>query len=136
MSSMLRAVIPPAVVVLLLLVACSSDGDTTSTATAEAEATAIDAGAGDETDIVYNSGNLTARSEAGAVAASVSITNSGLAISADSVWDGGTGADAKSRGIYLGAGGETLTNDGNITTFSLAGTASVGVAVAGDYRDA
>ena len=110
-------------------VAAKGIGVATSTATAESRAAAIDAGSGGSVDDVYNSGKLTAESTARAAAASVSVTNEGLAVSADSVWDGGTRATAEARGIDVGAGGETLTNDGQIDAIADAETASASIAV-------
>lgn len=110
-------------------VAAKGVGIATSTATAESRAAAIDAGSGGSVDEVYNSGQLTADSTALADAASVSVTNQGLAVSADSVWDGGTKATAEARGIDVGAGGETLTNDGRIDALADAETASASIAV-------
>jgi len=110
-------------------VAAKGIGVATSTATAESRATAIDAGSGDSVDDLYNSGKLNAVSTARAAAASVSVTNKGLAVSADSVWDGGTKATAVARGIDVGSGGETLTNDGQIDAAADAATASASIAV-------
>ncbi len=110
-------------------VAAKGIGVATSTATAESRAAAIDAGSGDSIDDLYNSGKLNAVSTARAAAASVSVTNKGLAISADSVWDGGTKATAVARGIDVGAGGEALTNDGQIDAAADAATASASIAV-------
>lgn len=110
-------------------VAAKGIGVATSTASAESRAVAIDAGSGHSIDGVYNSGKLKADSTARAAAASVSVTNEGLAVSTDSVWDGGTKATAQARGIDVGAGGETLTNDGQIDALADAETASASIAV-------
>ncbi|MDJ0926016.1 MAG: autotransporter outer membrane beta-barrel domain-containing protein [Gammaproteobacteria bacterium] len=110
-------------------VAAKGVGVATSTATADSTATAIDAGAGASTDDVFNSGQLSADSTARAAAASVSVTNGGVALSFDSVWDGGTGATATARGIDLGEGGETLTNEGEIGASADAETLSASIAV-------
>ncbi|SHJ09174.1 hypothetical protein SAMN02745165_01546 [Malonomonas rubra DSM 5091] len=109
-------------------VAAKGVGVATSTATAEARAAAIDAGSDDSVDEVYNSGKLKAESSARAAAASVSVTNQGLALSADSVWDGGTSANSEARGIDVGVGGETLTNDGQIDALAHALAASASLA--------
>ena len=105
----------------------------TATSTATANSTAIHAGEGDETDDVYNAGTLTSTANANAVAASISATNQGLAIAADSVWDGGTKATAAARGIDVGAGGETMQNDGDITATAgaLVGSLAAGVSISG-----
>lgn len=96
----------------------------TATSTAEATAAGIDAGAGTGVDEVYNAGVLDVLADAAAAAASVSVVNTGVAIAADSVWDGGTTATARARGIDVGAGGDTIENDGetNATATALAGS--------------
>ncbi len=108
-------------------------GIATATSTASAYAAAIDAGAGEEVDDVYNRGTLTSDSQAVAASASIGVATTGVALAANSVWDGGTTADARSRGIDVGAGGETLLNDGAISTSATAGAgaASASVAVTG-----
>ncbi len=111
-------------------VAVSGVGVATATSTSTSRAAAIDAGAGASVDNVGNSGALTVVADAVAAAASVSVTNSGLAIAADSVWDGGTKADARARGIDVGAGGETVINDGVMDVTADATTLSAAVAVA------
>ena len=105
----------------------------TATSTAIANASAIDAGAGSEIDDVYNSGILNATAEADAASASVSFTSTGASVAADSVWDGGTTATARARGIDVGSGGETILNDGevNSTADSLAGSVAVAVTLTG-----
>ena len=109
-----------------------------STATATSTATAIDAGGGVEADVVSNlnkgtvghAGKLTARAETLAATANVAVTNQGLAIAADAVWDGGTKADATAKGIDVGLGADTVTNEGEIEAISDATAASVAVSVA------
>jgi len=110
-------------------VAVKGVGIATSTATSNATSKAIDAGAGDEVDDVYNAGELHSTAIALAAGASVSVTNSGAALSAGSVWDGGTKATAESRGIDLGSGGETIINDGKVTSIADAGVAEAAFAV-------
>ncbi len=113
-------------------------GAATSTSTSTAQASAIDAGAGTAVDHVSNRGVLTADATATAVAVAVSVTNNGAALSADSVWDGGTKALTRARGIDVGSGGEAIVNDGDIgvsansTTVAVSAsvTASAGVAAA------
>ncbi|MBT8110017.1 MAG: hypothetical protein KJO27_04760 [Gammaproteobacteria bacterium] len=101
----------------------------TATSTANASATAIDAGAGNEVDNVSNTGVLTTDATALATSASVAVTTVGGSVAGDSVWDGGTGADARARGIDVGSGGETINNDGTIDTGATATTASVAASV-------
>lgn len=114
-------------------VAVTGVGIATSTSNATANAAAIDAGAGSGIDDVGNSGVLTVNSTATAVSTSMSVSNGGLAVAADSVWDGGTTASSRARGIDVGAGGETVRNDGRIdaTSNASAGSAAVSVAVTG-----
>jgi hypothetical protein len=76
-----------------------------STSTAKATSTAIDAGGGVEGDQIINlnfggahAGKLTADASAMAFTANVAITNQGLAVAADAVWDGGTKAEANGQG--------------------------------------
>jgi len=105
----------------------------TATSTAEATAAGIDAGAGTGIDEVYNAGILDVVADAAAAAASVSVVNTGVAIAADSVWDGGTTATARARGIDVGAGGDTIEHDGetNATATALAGSVAVAVTSTG-----
>ncbi|HNR22553.1 MAG TPA: hypothetical protein PKL49_05970 [Steroidobacteraceae bacterium] len=105
----------------------------TATSTAEATAAGIDAGAGTGVDQVYNAGILDVAADAAAASASVSVVNTGVAIAADSVWDGGTTATARARGIDVGAGGDTIENDGETTATAtaLAGSATVAVTSTG-----
>jgi uncharacterized protein YhjY with autotransporter beta-barrel domain len=99
-------------------------GAAISTAKATAKATAIDAGEGDDT--VINHGPLIADAKADADAVSVAATfGGGLA----AAWDGGTTAEAISKGIDFGAGNDILTNDGFINATSTASTTSTGVGV-------
>jgi uncharacterized protein YhjY with autotransporter beta-barrel domain len=99
-------------------------GAAISTATARANSTAIDAG--DDDDTIVNHGLLIANSEADADAVSVAVTfGVGLAVA----WDGGTTAEAISKGIDTGAGSDTLTNHGLINATSTANTTSTAVAV-------
>lgn len=113
----------------------ASNGVAVATATSKAEATAagIHAGAGTGIDEVYNAGILDVRSDALAAAASVSVVNTGAAVAADSVWDGGTTAIAHARGIDVGAGADTVENDGEAyaTATALAGSATVAVTSTG-----
>ena len=114
-------------------VAVSGVAGASATSTAKSFATAIDTGDGYDTDEVNNKGKLTAKSDSLAVSASVSVTNAGLAIAADSVWDGGTTAEATAKGIDVGNGADTVSNEGEIeaTSNADAGSAAVSVAVSG-----
>jgi len=104
-----------------------------ATATGKADAIAIDASAGDDVDTVTNNGVLTANATALSTAASISVTNQGLAIASGAVWDGGTKAEGSARGIDVGDGGDVIDNTGAVTVSSLsaAAEAAVGVAVKG-----
>jgi hypothetical protein len=116
-----------------------------STSTATATATAIDASAGVDADTVENleaedlaatperDGALTATASALAATGNVTVTNAGVAASADSVWDGGTKAVATARGVATGSGIDTVVNEGDIDATSTAnsGSAAVSVAVTG-----
>jgi hypothetical protein len=118
-----------------------------STATAEATAAAIDAGAGD--DNVENTGELVVSSVANADAENVTAALIGVAVAADSVWNGGTTATAEAVGISgdglspnqstesnievidgdvrfdtlvsseAPTGNDTITNDGKVTATSV-----------------
>jgi hypothetical protein len=91
-------------------VAISSEGmaAAVSTASAKARAAAIDAGgAGDQ---VENHGELNAEAVANADAISVAVSGKKEAIAADTVWDGGTKAEAVATGIDAdGADARTRT---------------------------
>lgn len=115
---------------IAVAVAARGVGVATSTATSNANAAGIDAGAGSSVDNVANRGALTAEAAATAAAVSVAITNTGAALSADSVWDGGTHATSRARGIDVGTGGETITNSGAIISNSTSTTASAALSVA------
>ena len=97
----------------------------TSTSTSHARAAGIDAGTADDDDTVTNSGVLTVTSNATAAAASISLTNVGLSVAADSVWDGGTSADARSLGIEAGGGDDTVINSGDINLVTNADSIAV-----------
>ena len=75
---------------------------TVSNVESQAQATAIQGG--DDDDDIYNDGDLVTNAEATAVAAAVSIAEEGTAISIDSVWDGGTTAEANAVGIDADGG--------------------------------
>jgi len=75
---------------------------TVSNVESQAQATAIQGG--DDDDDIYNDGDLVTNAEATAVAAAVSIAEEGTAISIDSVWDGGTTAEASAVGIDADGG--------------------------------
>ncbi|MBI9086592.1 MAG: hypothetical protein JEZ11_23545, partial [Desulfobacterales bacterium] len=70
---------------------------TVATATAQANAVAIDAGAGDDT--VNNSGDLSATAVSVAAAVSMATNGLGVSVAADSVFSGGTNAEATAVGI-------------------------------------
>ncbi len=100
-----------------------------ATSTGTSDATAIDASQGDDADTVLNSGNLDVNSDAFAATVGVTITKGGVAIATDSVWDGGTKATARGRGIETGQGADEIQNAGNIDVLSISGTGSVQVAL-------
>jgi len=114
-------------------VAVTGAAGASATSTSTADAVAIDAAAGADGDTVTNDGALTVDSTAFAAGASVSVTNAGLAIAADAVWDGGTGADARARGIDVGDGIDAVTNRESVdsSATAIAASAAVGVAVSG-----
>jgi len=99
----------------------------TATSTANANAAAIDAGAGSGADTVDNSGDLTASANATAASTSVSVVNTGLAVAAGSVWDGGTEANATSDGIRVGGGDDVVDNTGDIDSSANANAVEVNV---------
>lgn len=68
-----------------------------STSKATSKVIAIDAGAG--SDIVTNSGNLTATSVANADTVSVAVTTKGVAVAGDALFGGGTEANSEAVGI-------------------------------------
>ncbi len=102
----------------------------TATSTANSNAAAIDAGAGTGADSVDNSGDLIASANATAASASVSVVNTGLAVAAGSVWDGGTEANAISDGIRVGGGDDVVDNSGDIDSSASATAVEVGVSFA------
>jgi len=98
----------------------------TSTATSTATAAAIDAGTGD--DVVRSDGALSSIADAGATSVSVAVTNAGVAMAADSFWDGGTRATADATGIALGAGDDNAASTESIHAEATAHATSVAVA--------
>ena len=120
-------------------VAVTGGAGAVGTATGTSNATAIDTGDGADTILNRNTGlpnragTLTADADALAIAANVSITTAGVAVAADSVWDGGTKAEATARGIDAGLGADAVTNESDIVATSYAETVSVagGVAITG-----
>ena len=128
-----------------------------TTAEAKSRAATIDAGSGD--DIVDNSGVLTSSAVSLAGAVSVAVTGGGVSVAGNSVWDGGTRAEAEAIGIdgdgegrdrvaaadmvvtedgvVMSAelsdsdvsGNDDITNTGVITASSLASATSAGVSV-------
>jgi len=129
-----------------------------SSSEAEASAVAIDAGSGD--DHITNNGELVATAVANANTVNISVAPAGGAIAGDTVWDGGTKANAEAIGIsgdgkgtdYLfdssievkdgdviiatvfdssaASGDDFIDNDNDITATSVAVAPSIGVAVA------
>ena len=114
-------------------VAITGVAGATATSTSTANATGIALGHSDTSealDTLTNTGAINANALALAAAASVSVTNLGGAISADSVWNGGTTATAIARGIADSGGPEIVLNGGRIEVGATAGTGSATVAVA------
>jgi hypothetical protein len=111
-------------------VAVSGVAAAVSTSSTTADATAIDAGGGVEADTVVNTGQLTADANARSHTINVAVTNAGVAVAADAVWDGGTTATARARGIDAGLGADTISNTGAIDATADALSTSIGVAVA------
>lgn len=104
-------------------------GAAVTTSTAESTATAI--GGGDGDDVIHNTGALDAFADSKAVTVNLS---SGLAaLSVNDVWDGGTTATAKTRGIDGGDGANTIMNAARVesaaTSNSTSPTVSVGLGV-------
>ena len=64
---------------------------------------------GDLDDVIDNTGKITAETEANAILANVAVTGKGLAVAANSVWDGGTEATAAAHGINADGGERTTT---------------------------
>ena len=133
-------------------------GATAAKADTKSRAVAIDAGGGDDT--VDNAGVLTSTAVSTSVSVPVSVAVIGLAASTDSVWDGGSKADAEAVGIsgdgegtdYTAqvsmqskegkshirasadastvSGDDTISNSETITATAVATTVSAAVAVA------
>src|SRR6185295_2845908 len=64
---------------------------------------------------VTNSGALTATANSQVYTAALSFTNNGAAAALDAVWDGGTTATARARGIGMGNASDAVDNTGAIT---------------------
>jgi len=101
----------------------------TSTSNSTANATAIDGG--DDADVLTNSGELKATSDASATGVNVAVTAIGASVATDSFWDSGTQANATSKGIGGGAGDDLITNSGPITADATSETHSVSVSATG-----
>jgi len=116
-------------------VAVAGVGAAIGTSTAISHSTAIDTGAGD--DVVLNTtvpgtirtGKLVSDATSNAAALTVTVTPFGVAVAADSVWDGGTKADATAAGIDTGVGSDLVINDSEIQALSTARTAAAAVSV-------
>ena len=110
-------------------------GASVATSTATSTATAIDLAAGDDTVVNMSggqtdrTGKLIADATANAYAASVTVVPTGVAVSADAVWRGGTTANARAAGIDSGAGKDTVVNSAAMDVDSSAFTGSVGAAI-------
>ena len=111
-------------------VAISGVAGATATSTAESRAAGIDLGQTEVVELLVNTGAINVNALALAATAAVSVTNAGLAVSADSVWDGGTKANAVARGIGGSEGSDTVLNGGRIEVGANAATGSATVAVA------
>ena len=109
-------------------VAVSGVAGAVAKSTATAAASAIDAG--DGADRIANTGVLTSDAKALAGTLTVGVTTAGVAVAGDSVWDGGTPAIATAKTIAAGDGADVVTNDGDVSAVSTAGTASAAVTVA------
>ena len=104
-------------------------GLSTSTSTAEGMTAGINSGAG--ADTVLNSGVIETDATATAVSAQVSIAGTGIAGSADAVWDGGTKATAAAAGINAGDGDNTVVNTAMLDSETDATTVSAAISIAG-----
>jgi hypothetical protein len=104
-------------------------GLATSTSSAVGESVGLDAG--DGMDALLNTGEIVSDASATAVSASVSVAGTGVAGSADAVWDGGTKATATAMGIDAGNGNNTVTNAAKIDAETDATTVSAAISVAG-----
>ncbi len=116
-------------------VAVAGVGVSSATSTATSNATAIDLGAGNDTVVNMDggqtdrTGKLTANAVADAVAASVSVSPAGVAISSDAVWRGGTTGTATAAAIDAGRGADTVVNSSEVDVDSKAFTGSVSAAI-------
>jgi hypothetical protein len=84
-----------------------------STSTAKSDATAIDAGGGDDT--VINGGELDATADSVAVTGNLTFSLIGVAASADSLWEGGTTAEAVASGIDADGAADKVTTERRVT---------------------
>jgi hypothetical protein len=84
-----------------------------NTSTARANASAIDAGG--EADSITNTGELEAIAVANADTLNVTVAVIGVGASGNSVWDGGTTAEAEARGISADGMGVRKETEGRIT---------------------
>ncbi|MDZ7642856.1 MAG: hypothetical protein U5K76_00590 [Woeseiaceae bacterium] len=139
--------------------AIAPTGVAAAVATSSAESRAVGIGGGAGNDALGNNGSLTATATSGALAANVSFTSAGVAVSSDALFSGGTtsiaeaiGIDGDGEGIDFashadaeitgefasidaghsrsGANGEDwILNNGDVTATSVATAGSVGVAV-------
>jgi hypothetical protein len=94
---------------------------------------AIDTDLASEADSVFNSGRLVVDVDALATSLGVGFAFGGVTGTANSLWDGGTAANAFAWGIGLGNGADDLTNSGivDIASFANAVSASFGITVFG-----
>src|SRR6185503_154834 len=94
---------------------------------------AIDTDLASEADSVFNSGRLVVDVDALATSLGIGFAFGGVTGTANSLWDGGTTANAFAWGIGLGNGADDLTNSGivDIASFANAVSASFGITVFG-----
>jgi hypothetical protein len=114
-------------------VAVSGIAAAAARSTANTEAIAIDAGEGQDDDVVTNMGRLTSTADSRAFAAGVAFTTAGVTVAGDAAWDGGTTARSTATGIRTGGGADTIDNTGEIeaTTSAWTGAGEVSVALSG-----
>ena len=101
-----------------------------STSTAKSDSAAILTGEG--ADTIQNFRSLSSGASSIAASVNVSVTGvGGVSVSGNNAWDGGTRAEAKSRGVDSGDGDDTLENSGDIAAWATTVAASGAVSVVG-----
>ena len=95
---------------------------------ASAQFSGIDSGLGD--DAITNTANMNASSDASATAVTLNVAGIGAAISADSIFDTGTSAKAKTVAMDGNLGNDTLANSGHLATSATSNTVEINAGMA------